>query len=271
MPRDPHPTDAVPASLEDRVYRPWLAEDAPQVRRASRLVAVPATLGGYLVLGLLGWLYLHQVQTAPQETPKSVTLDLTDMTEGEAPPAPAPIRVPDAPLPGAPPLGAPPQGALEKPDAPPPPLPASEEAPEKNPVELPSQDLSGVAFPSGTPKGTSSGGGTGEGSGTGPGLGGGGPRIVDFDYQQIKVLFWPPKPPYPDLARKARVQGTVKVEVIVDVHGIPASVRAVEGPMMLRATSEAYASKMRFRPETENGVPVSARFWLTMPYSLQTP
>jgi len=269
MPRDPRRTDTAPESLADRVYRSRLSENAPQVRRASRLVAFPATLVGYLVLGLAGWLLFRHASAAPSEAPKSVLLDLADLPEGDAAPAPAPAATPP---PGAPLQGAPLQGALEKADAPPLPLPAQpEEVPERPPLELPTQDLSGVAFPSvpgSVPGGTGS--DPGPGAGTGPGVGSGhGPKVVDFDYQQMKVLFWPPKPPYPDLARKARVQGTVKVEVIVDVHGIPASVRAVEGPMMLRATSEAYASRMRFQPETENGVPVSARFWLTMPYSLQ--
>ena len=41
-------------SLENRVYRPELAIGNRQIRGANPLIAVPVTLLGYLLLGLLG-------------------------------------------------------------------------------------------------------------------------------------------------------------------------------------------------------------------------
>lgn len=268
MPRYTIRTDAArdPESLEDLVYRPRLATDNRHVRSANPLIAVPVTLLGYFVLGLLVWQLVQQSKSLLTETPKTVAVDLLDASEGEAPQAPAPL----------PAAGGPPPGAIVKADVPPPPMPAnSDVAPEKPPTELPTQDLSGTAFPAQPAGGTSStgsgpgAGGTGEGTGTGAAGSGQAVKVVDYDFQQIKVLFLPPPPPYPQLAKSAHVQGTVKVELIVGIDGVPVSVRAVEGPMMLRATSEAYAARMRFRPETENGVPVYARFLLTMPYTLK--
>ena len=270
MPRDTHRTDAArgPEPLEDLVYRPRLATGNRHVRGANPWIAVPVTLLGYLALGLLGWQLVQHSKSLLTEAPKTVSVELQDVSEGDAPQAPAPL----------PAAGGPPPGAIEKADAPPPPMPAnSDVAPEKPPTELPTQDLSGTAFPAPPatgPAGTGSGAGPGAGGtgeGTGPGAAGSGQsvKVVDYDFQQIKVIYLPPPPPYPPLAKSAHVQGTVKVELIVGTDGVPASVRAVEGPMMLRATSEAYAARMRFRPETENGIPVYARFLLTMPYTLK--
>jgi protein TonB len=92
---------------------------------------------------------------------------------------------------------------------------------------------------------------------------------VDLPFSLVQVKEQPPPPDYPPLARSAGLQGTVIVEVLVGADGIPMSVRALSGPYALRATAEAYARAMKFKPHLENGKPTAARFQLDMPFRLK--
>jgi len=94
-------------------------------------------------------------------------------------------------------------------------------------------------------------------------------RVVDFDFSQIKVKYQPPPPQYPPLAKIAKIQGTVVVEIIVGTDGIPVKATALEGPPQLRATAEQYAMGWKFEPALLNGSPQTARFKLTMPFRLK--
>jgi periplasmic protein TonB len=271
MPRYTIRTDAArdPESLEDLVYRPRLATDNRHVRSANPLIALPLTLLGYLALGLLGWQVVRYSKSAFLEPPKAVAVDLLDASEGDAPQ----VNVP-APLPSG---GGPPPGAMEKADAPPPPLAANPDAvPEKPPTELPTQDLSGTAFPAQAPGGSSSNGsGTGLGSdeGTGPSSGGhgAGVRTVYREYEALKIKFTPPKPPYPLYARQAGIQGTVRVEVTIGTDGVPIAAQATEGPPILRKTAEAQAMKYRYEPASENGEPIIEITIFTMRFTIAGP
>ncbi|WP_243288707.1 energy transducer TonB [Geothrix terrae] len=89
------------------------------------------------------------------------------------------------------------------------------------------------------------------------------------DFSQIRVIYQPPAPPYPLEAKVAGIQGTVVVQLTVDTKGIPYSAIALEGPIELRQTAEAYALKWKFAPCTLNGVPQYARFKLSMPFRLR--
>jgi protein TonB len=263
-------------SLEDRVYRPSLAAGRGELRRADRRVSLPLALLGYTLLALLGWRVARHRLAAPAQSQRTVTLDLQDLGDGEAAPHPA---APPAPAPAAP--SAPPPGALQQPGAPPlPPQLNPETAPEKPPTELPTQDLSRVAVPAApatAPGGTGTGtgtatGGTGEGTGTGNGGPGGGhgPKVVEYDFSEVEVLFKPQitGADYPANARAARVQGVVKVDITVGTDGVPLSAHAQEGPPMLRKAAESLALKYRFKPETENGQPVIAHFSLSVTFRL---
>jgi TonB family protein len=95
-----------------------------------------------------------------------------------------------------------------------------------------------------------------------------GKRVASFEFSQMKVKVKPPPPAYPDLARIARIQGLVIVEIIVGKDGSPSSVKAILGPAQLRLAAERYASQWRFEPACQNGEPVMARFLLSMPYRL---
>lgn len=93
-------------------------------------------------------------------------------------------------------------------------------------------------------------------------------KMKDFDFSQMKVKLQPSPPNYPPLAKIARIQGTVIVELIVDQTGAPTSAMAVEGPEALQEASIAYALQWRFLPALLDGVPQTARFRLTMPFRL---
>ena len=89
------------------------------------------------------------------------------------------------------------------------------------------------------------------------------------DFSQLKVKYQPPAPPYPALAKIAKIQGTVVVEVFIGSDGIPTSAVSKEGPPQLRPSAEGYAMQWRFEPAFLNGKPVPARFRLTIPFRLR--
>ncbi|HLO65617.1 MAG TPA: energy transducer TonB [Holophaga sp.] len=95
------------------------------------------------------------------------------------------------------------------------------------------------------------------------------PGTVDTEFSQVKIVFQPPAPPYPPLAKIARIQGTVVVELLVGTDGIPVSARAIEGPVQLRATAEGYAMAWKFAPFLKDGAPQNFRFKLAMPFKLR--
>jgi eukaryotic-like serine/threonine-protein kinase len=67
--------------------------------------------------------------------------------------------------------------------------------------------------------------------------------------------------PYPEIARRMGMLGTVGVEMIVDEHGVPQDLRIAEsaGQVLDRAVLDAMR-KWRFEPATKNGVKVKVRW-----------
>jgi protein TonB len=268
-----NPTEPGPAraALEDLVYRPGLGETA--IRRPSPWLTVPVTLAAAALVGGLAVL-LGRREDAGKQEPRTVDVVLQEAPDPQAPPAaPAPARAAapappgPAPVPAPAPAPAPPQPAPVAP----PPAPAGENAPDVTPRELPKEDHSrqygGSAAGEGSGAAGGAAAGTGGAGGTGAGAGAGS-RIMDMEFTKVRIKFKPPVPEYPALARSARIQGTVVVEVTVGPDGIPSRARALEGPMLLRATAETYAMRWRFFPPLLNGVPQASRFTLTMPFTL---
>lgn len=103
------------------------------------------------------------------------------------------------------------------------------------------------------------------------GVVGGKGKVVDFQYQMMRVRYQPPPPPYPPVARAARVMGLVIVEVVVNPDGVPVQANAIEGPPLLRKFAEDYAMQWRFEPPLWNGQPQWAKFKLEMPFRLADP
>ena len=64
------------------------------------------------------------------------------------------------------------------------------------------------------------------------------------------------KPAYPPLARKAHVQGQVKVQVIIGEDGTVIAAAAVDGHPLLFGVSVAAARESTFTPTKLNGKPV---------------
>jgi protein TonB len=91
---------------------------------------------------------------------------------------------------------------------------------------------------------------------------------MDLAFSRVKVAYQPPEPVYPPSARMARIQGTVVVEIIMGLDGVPVSARAVAGPAQLRAAAQAYALTWRFVPNHEGGRPLVSRFPLVVTYRL---
>lgn len=65
-----------------------------------------------------------------------------------------------------------------------------------------------------------------------------------------------PRPAYPAVARAARQEGTVTVQVTVDEEGKVISARAVGGPPLLRNAAVEAAYRARFSPTKLSGQPV---------------
>jgi protein TonB len=263
---NPPPNGKPQESLEDLVYRASLSAGNKELAGASPLVSIPVTILTYGLFGLLA-VTVAKHTDAGKKVIKTMGINLQE--ESEAPPPPPP---PPPPAPAAP--AAPAPRIAQKDTPPPPPIdPRQDTVPEVAPRELPKEDLSmryassQASSGSGVPGGGVAGGGV---AGTGMAVAGAGTtHVVDFDFSQMKVKFQPPPPVYPPLAKIARIQGTVVVEIIVGTDGIPTSAHAVEGPAQLRPVSEDYAMKWKFEPALLNGQPQTARFKLTMPYRLK--
>ncbi len=101
--------------------------------------------------------------------------------------------------------------------------------------------------------------GTDNGPGAGPGKGGGfgGAAFQIGAGVTAPVVLIQVEPEYSDDARKAKWQGTVKLNVVVDEHGMPQQMRVVRslGLGLDQKAMEAVA-KWRFKPGTKSGKPV---------------
>ena len=65
------------------------------------------------------------------------------------------------------------------------------------------------------------------------------------------------QPIYPELAKRMKVTGTVRVAIVVDTTGKVISAKAVDGATVLRGSAELAVKQWRFRPATMNGAPVT--------------
>lgn len=65
-----------------------------------------------------------------------------------------------------------------------------------------------------------------------------------------------PKPVYPELAKRMRIEGVVRVQVLVDVDGRVISANVLNGSPYLRAEAQKAALQARFNPTTLNNQPV---------------
>ena len=96
-----------------------------------------------------------------------------------------------------------------------------------------------------------------------------GPIRVGGDVQPpVKVSA--PSPQYTEIARKARIQGVVIVEAIIDKQGSVTNVKVLKGlPMGLDTAAADAVKKWKFEPATLNGKPVAVIYNLTVNFRLQ--
>ena len=77
------------------------------------------------------------------------------------------------------------------------------------------------------------------------------------------------KPEHPLAAMKARVEGTVVLEAVVDEQGLVADVRVTKSiPLLDQAAMDA-ARQWEFTPTLMNGEPVPALLMLEMHFTLK--
>ena len=76
-------------------------------------------------------------------------------------------------------------------------------------------------------------------------------------------------PPYPDFARRARVQGAVVLLMTVDERGLPTQVSLLNGHPALGEAALQAARQWRFEPARVDGQPVAASFRLTLNFRLR--
>ena len=77
-----------------------------------------------------------------------------------------------------------------------------------------------------------------------------------------------PAPPYPPLARAARQQGAVAVQVVIDEQGQVISARALTGPPLLMQAAVQAAYRARFTQTVLNGQPVKVTGSITYNFVL---
>lgn len=78
-----------------------------------------------------------------------------------------------------------------------------------------------------------------------------------------------PKPNYPAMARQARVQGTVVVQVLIDEKGNVVSAKALSGDPLLVVAAQSAARRARFSPTIINDQPVKVSGVITYNFLLQ--
>lgn len=97
----------------------------------------------------------------------------------------------------------------------------------------------------------------------------GGPMWIEGNVQPPQKIFGP-EPRYTEEARKARVQGIVILQAIVDALGNVSNVKIVKGlPEGLDQSAVATVQSWRYKPATLEGEPVPVYMNITVSFSLQ--
>ena len=94
------------------------------------------------------------------------------------------------------------------------------------------------------------------------------PKIVKVSQVLNSRALDLPRPPYPQMAKLSRVQGTVSVQVLIDESGNVISAKAVSGHVLLIPDAQRAALRARFSPTTIGGVAVKVSGVITYNFVL---
>jgi len=78
-----------------------------------------------------------------------------------------------------------------------------------------------------------------------------------------------PQPAYPIIAKQARIQGPVNIQILVDEQGKVVSAQIVSGSPMLTSAAKEAAMRARFTPTILNGQPVKIQGVIIYNFVLQ--
>jgi TonB family protein len=96
-----------------------------------------------------------------------------------------------------------------------------------------------------------------------------GPIFVTGDVQK-PVKITEVQPQYTEIARKARIQGVVILQTIIDKEGNITDVKVLKAlPMGLAEAAVSAVKQWKYEPATLNGKPVAVYFNLTVNFQLQ--
>jgi protein TonB len=96
-----------------------------------------------------------------------------------------------------------------------------------------------------------------------------GPILVGGEVQPPERTY-SPQPTYTEIARKARIQGVVIVQAIIDKEGNVTNVKVLKGlPMGLEESAVEAIKQWKFKPATLHGKPVTVYYNLTVNFKLQ--
>jgi protein TonB len=77
------------------------------------------------------------------------------------------------------------------------------------------------------------------------------------------------RPIYPELAKKARIQGVVKMAALIDEHGMVEELKLVSGHSLLVQAAFDAAKRWRYRPARKNGRPAAAFTTIEIAFTLE--
>ena len=78
-------------------------------------------------------------------------------------------------------------------------------------------------------------------------------------------------PPYPELARAARIQGDVVLDCTISNEGRVVDVKILSGPIPLQAAAVDAVRQWLYQPTLLNGVPVPVVMTVTVHFALDSP
>jgi protein TonB len=92
-------------------------------------------------------------------------------------------------------------------------------------------------------------------------------RVADLPVSPRKIV--DVRPQYPEIARAARVEGTIIMEAVLDTNGRVTQLRVLRSVPMLDQAALDAVSKWRYSPSLYGGHPVSVLMTITVRFTLQ--